>query len=141
MSESEKESNSVKPAPYRWKNKLVTKKMYHALLKRVENGKNSWKKSSNGDVDKANPKLKKVVEGSRVIDVGFLQEQLRCFKCKKPSLLRNIQGESRRGLASIFKVRCENCSHISSVNTYLQYKNPASGKSVSQINTKAVLGV
>lgn len=124
---------------FRWKGKFVTQKKCNALKTRVQNGKNS-KKNQRKLEERSKPTFKSAVKGNRIINVELLQQSMYCSKCEKPLLLQNIENETIRGFASIFKVRCQSCFFLSSIKTQDQYNSPVTGKPLFSVNTKSVLG-
>lgn len=83
--------------------------------------------------------VSQVAEGRRIVDISVLAENLKCLVCDVILSLSCKESESRRGLASVFKVRCHVCLTVRTV--------PTSGHSYSDvrrkiydINSKAVLG-
>lgn len=62
-------------------------------------------------------------EGRRIVEIGFLAEQLKsCQKCKTTPLhLKDCVGEIRYGFGSILKIKCI-CSHINTIYTGKQHR-------------------
>lgn len=124
----------------RWKGKFVKKSTLSGILNRVENGKKSSLSRKSKAIDKTKLQVPKVVNGNRIIHVHSFQEKMFCKACRKPLLIQHIEKETIRGLASIFKIRCSECTNLNSVETQEKYKNPSTGQLIYSINTKAVLG-
>ncbi|KAK0072752.1 hypothetical protein PV325_010882 [Microctonus aethiopoides] len=77
--------------------------------------------------------------GKRIVEIDELGKNLTCDACQKDILLKNIIGETRLGLNSIFSIKCHNCSSLTNVRTGKKHTSK-NGVSCSDINTKVVLG-
>ncbi|KAJ8684693.1 hypothetical protein QAD02_020486 [Eretmocerus hayati] len=114
------------------------------MLQRVENAKqiHSEKKArqeaheaSRDPYDGAFP-----IKGNRIVDLELMQRNMQCPECNEPLLIHDIEGETIRGLSSIFLVRCRKCLLVQTIKSGSEYQNPATGKSLFSCNTKAALG-
>ena len=80
-------------------------------------------------------------EGRRIVEIGFLAEQLKsCQKCKTTPLhLKDCVGEIRYGFGSILKIKCI-CSHINTIYTGKQHRTEDKsdkGLKIWDVNSKA----
>ncbi|KAL7293956.1 hypothetical protein TKK_0012536 [Trichogramma kaykai] len=82
-----------------------------------------------------------VVQGNRIVDVGYLSKRMYCSSCKERLHFDDIFKEIKKGTAAIFCFRCQNCLATTEVKSGPEYKNPSSGRDVFAINTKAALGM
>ena len=127
--------------PYRWKGKFVKKKVYKAMVQRVNNGRNRKKVHTEcSDDHETSNELLVNVQGNRVVNLQLMASEMFCSNCNEPLLLQNIESEIIRGLASVFKIRCRECLLVNTVNTGEKYKNPVTDRPIFSINTKAALG-
>jgi RNase P subunit RPR2 len=55
--------------------------------------------------------------GRRVVELGFLAEELWCNQCNVPLSLRNTEAELTKGLASVLDIRCLRCNVLKKVST------------------------
>lgn len=93
-------------------------------------------KSSDGDKPKRKKKL-----GRRIINVDVLVDNLYCCNCKEKLHLENIEDETRSGLLTIYKIKCEKCEIINSVPTDLTHKKSGEqSKDLADSNSSIVLG-
>lgn len=84
-------------------------------------------------------KQKCCIEGSRVIDLSYLAEQMFCKVCNERLSLPYIKREVKRGFASIFHIECENCH--SATEVYSSRKSASDGGNpLFNVNSKAALG-
>ena len=86
-----------------------------------------------------------VVEGRRIVDIGFVIEQLEqgCLLCKGLLRLTITRGELRYGLASRSDIECEaaHCKAMNEVFTFRQHRGPATrGPKTFDVNTKLGFG-
>lgn len=81
------------------------------------------------------------VEGRRIVDIAAMAEYLQCLGCKEVLSLLYIESETRRGLVSIFKVRCHHCLVVRDVPTgKYSCKNDDLRLKTYDVNARAVLG-
>ncbi|XP_011876984.1 PREDICTED: uncharacterized protein LOC105567056, partial [Vollenhovia emeryi] len=119
----------------RYKGRFISKKQRDKRLKAIEHGKSLLKpKKKVQESDK-----ECIVEGLRLCDLKVIARYLYCICCQEILSLENIEREEKRGLASIFSVRCHKCLHVNIVPTGKPHEGP-SGKPIFDVNTKAVLG-
>lgn len=102
--------------------------------KRIENLKIGPAKSEVSGVNNI------IVEGSRIVDVMFLAQQLICSGCDNVLSLLDIQSESLIGLASKWTINCRQCGIDKSVCTSKTNPNPETNRMTYSINIKAALG-
>lgn len=55
---------------------------------------------------------------TRAMDLDMLSEEMWCNQCQIPLSFRNIVDEKRKGIASVFTVRCMQCSMLQYVHTF-----------------------
>lgn len=118
---------------FRWKNKIVSEKVYNHRLKQIENGKKRKIKDKE-EVCEGIP------EGIRHVDFRVMVENLYCIKCKEHLFLRNSEGEKRRGLGSFLMIRCETCLYLNSVPTSRFQSATEDRQSMFDINARCALG-
>ncbi|XP_046387737.1 uncharacterized protein LOC124157226 [Ischnura elegans] len=85
----------------------------------------------------ANPRF--TLEGRRIVDVNLLAKQMNCDSCLKPLSFANIEGELRRGLASIWTVRCSFCEQLKKVATSTAVHCAKSSYAQYAVNCKAAI--
>ena len=80
-----------------------------------------------------------IIEGRRIIDIGFLAQQMICEACGGKLHLLDITEEKKYGLASMFVIICpyEKCRHRNTVSTS---KRREDTKGPYVVNCKTVLG-
>ncbi|XP_043476705.1 uncharacterized protein LOC122507836 [Leptopilina heterotoma] len=85
-------------------------------------------------------------EGTRLVDLRLLGNNLICRVCKNTLSLQNIKEEKRSGLHSVLSIQCKLCSLVTKVET--GEKHNVSDESTTfvkakvhnDVNTNAVLG-
>ncbi|XP_046408211.1 uncharacterized protein LOC124172766 [Ischnura elegans] len=82
-----------------------------------------------------------ILEGSRIVDVMFLAQQLICSGCDNVLSLLDIVSESVIGLASKWTINCRQCGIDKSVCTSKSNTNPETNRISYSINIKAALGM
>lgn len=128
---------------YWWKGRIVKKKVYFAMLKRTENGKNRKKCEDIKDkqISEEAPESPLInVKGNRLVNLQHMASQLYCSSCKEPLMIQNIEKEKVYGLASVFSIRCRQCLLVNTVKSGEEYENPVTGKKMFTVNTKSALG-
>ncbi|XP_043274389.1 uncharacterized protein [Venturia canescens] len=146
---------------YRWKGKIVTKKLYDERVRIQQLGRCNRKKSvllenvsfiqeqeSYSQEDRLGEKKSELtleefdnLDGRRIVELKTLGSQLWCVSCKETLSLENIEREVRRGFGSIWTVRCHKCLLLNEVTTGKQYILSSNRKSARfDINSKAVIG-
>jgi hypothetical protein len=83
-------------------------------------------------------------EGRRVVELGYLAEQLQkgCKECEEGLALNNIVEETKQGLGSILYIQCD-CGELNSVRTGKTHRDPNKkkvGRPIWDVNTKAATG-
>lgn len=84
-------------------------------------------------------------EGRRIVELGFLAEQLKlCQECKKnPLHLSDCVSEIRCGFGSLLKIQCSTCNRINNIYTGKQHRTEDKndkGLKIWDVNSKAALG-
>jgi len=132
-----------------WKGKLVTEKVYKSRMRMVAVGKNLRKVCGSKDpINLTVPEVKEkneILEGRRIIDLKTLANELICKKCGVILSLMNAESEKRKGLASIFTIKCQNCRNNSRVVTDTVHivTNPKCKKKETihfDVNTRVSIG-
>ncbi|KAK0179398.1 hypothetical protein PV327_005155 [Microctonus hyperodae] len=149
-------SNDSKSVTFRWKGKIVTKKVYEKRVAQQKSGKRRKKEeviSTEGEnrdsrdnhtsTDSENYKHEEsmLMDGRRIVDLKTLGKQMWCVSCKQALSLDYIEKETRIGLASQLSVRCHNCLIINQVSTSKQRESQDKRTVRYDTNYKAVLGV
>lgn len=80
------------------------------------------------------------VQGTRVLDLEHVAQNMYCKKCKSPLLLQNIRSDKIQGLASTFDILCTKCLVITEVDSGKKYLPPEKKKRVFVINSRVALG-
>lgn len=81
------------------------------------------------------------IQGSRILDLAYVSENMYCKKCKKPLLLQNIMKPDKpRGLGSTFHIRCEECETVTAVDSSRKYIPPGQNYHAFAINSRLALG-
>lgn len=80
------------------------------------------------------------LEGRRLVHLKHLSKQLICKSCNADLLLRGIENEQEKGLASILTVRCQECLEVTDVSTDTQTVDKKTGRVVFTSNLKLGLG-
>ncbi|XP_066583924.1 uncharacterized protein [Prorops nasuta] len=131
----------------RYKGRFVSQKVYEKILKQVEAGKKR-KKTPNG-VDDPNEEENKLIKyeesdgpvtGYRIIDYEVFKQNMRCAMCKSVLDPAKTEGERKLGLSSAFKIRCDECLFLNTVETSRTHKNPGKNGSIPDINSQVLLG-
>lgn len=118
----------------RYKGRFISEKQKNKRLKQIESGKSRIKIR---DVDE-NPSS--IIKGRHVVEIEVMAKALHCKNCQSILSLENIEKEIKKGLASIFQVRCKQCDIIISVPTGKEHKGP-DNQNVFDINSKVALGM
>uniref|UniRef100_A0ABD2XQS0 Uncharacterized protein n=1 Tax=Trichogramma kaykai TaxID=54128 RepID=A0ABD2XQS0_9HYME len=73
-------------------------------------------------------------EGSRIIDIDTLKEEMWCYKCNEPLTFRNVKSEIRKVLMSIVNILCTKCNNFKPVKTHKELVNDelALGKCITE---------
>ena len=116
----------------------MTKKVYQALTKRSENALNRLSKLMR-EKEEADVK-RSCAQVDRIIDWNYVAQQMHCEFCKEGMHMENIEDETVNGLASIFRIRCQQCLLVNTIKSGKEYTNPSSEKPIFSINTKLALG-
>jgi hypothetical protein len=148
----------------RWKGKLCTEKQYEKnlrasslgqsrkLLLSPEHNPTATASSSLSPTSPTQPTenveniapvdepMPDFARGRRIVEIPVLAKYLWCGSCKECLSLENIIGESRRGLGSVFNVRCHKCLLINQVPTGKQHPDAAGRLTCFDVNAKAVMG-
>ncbi|XP_015112733.1 uncharacterized protein LOC107038249 isoform X2 [Diachasma alloeum] len=77
-----------------------------------------------------------ILRGRRIMDMGYVTEQMSCNSCRSLLCFSRIEAETKIGLASIFKIRCDECSEVKSVYTSRNF--PRDNDRSYEVNCKAV---
>ncbi|XP_063995786.1 uncharacterized protein LOC135173087 isoform X2 [Diachasmimorpha longicaudata] len=88
------------------------------------------------DCEVTESQAKYILRGRRIMDMGYLTEQMICNCCHSRLSLSRVEAETKIGLASIFKIRCDGCSEVKSVNTSRNF--PKDNDRSYEVNCKAV---
>lgn len=140
---------SEKQSTFYWKGKKVTAKVYKKRCQQQQIGKKIQKifkaknELNNLKSDESKSKIVEPTESRRIVHIETLAEHLFCKQCKITLSLKNIVHEKRVGLASIFYVRCNMCSKLTSVYTDKEHDVGDVSKQIRHFdtNTKAVTGL
>lgn len=119
----------------RWKGKLVSEKQYNHRMRLLESNKKRKRSVTTENKDE-NPCI---ISGRRVVNLKVMAQHMDCTSCKAVLSLRNIEKETRRGLASIFLVRCRDCLILNIVPTDNVHPGPGN-RSLFAVNSDAVAG-
>lgn len=148
--EPKEENNDNKPEKhiFKWKGKFVSEKVYNKRLKQSEQAKKKpikvpeeeKAKSSVPESPPSPPPFSSVIVGSRIVDFDTLIENLYCRGCKTDLLLKNIEEETGRGLASVLVIRCHSCLLLTEVPLSKMHTPPGYTKPRFDINTRYALG-
>lgn len=136
---------------YRWKGKIVSKKIFLRRTKQSELARqlpqkrklNECQTSENSEEpkdDKKDEKNPELLDGYRIVDLKYLAQQLWCTTCKETLSLEYAESERRIGLASVLLVRCHKCSLINEVYTGKQNLSLDKRSFRFDINYKSVVG-
>lgn len=146
--------NASKASTFRWKGKIVTKKIYEKRLAQQKSGISRKKAEvtsteSEDGVNRENQETHQedqidqestLMDGRRIVDLKTLGEQMWCVSCKQALSLQYIEKETRLGLGSQLSVRCHNCLIINQVSTSKQRVSQDKRSIRFDTNYKAVLG-
>lgn len=136
-------SDTSEKEVYRWKGKIVTKKVYEHRLAQQQNGLKSKKvKLTSNTCDNNSDKGEQTcTEGRRIVELKTLGEHLWCISCKEALSFQFIENETRRGLGSQLSIRCHKCLIMNQIYTskYVQCADDKRSIRVAT-NYKAVLG-
>lgn len=105
------------------------------FTKKITHAKKQKKKTCNGS--------KTISDGRRVVELGFLAEQLKagCQLCKTPLMLHHMKSETKKGFGSYLNIECQACFSYTTVSTgRLHTPVNAQQRKVFDVNTKAILG-
>ncbi|KAK0174283.1 hypothetical protein PV327_011025 [Microctonus hyperodae] len=113
-------SNSGKS--YRWKGRIVSKKVYLQRMKQTQLGHELRDLSKKRKLDESvvrenleepvhyhNVEESQILEGYRIVNLKFLGQQLWCTSCKETLSFDYVESERRIGLASVLLGRCHKC--------------------------------
>ena len=125
------------PKTTRWKGRFITEKQYNRKEKQSIIGKSNTK--INVAEENNDTKEDRVVKGLRIVDFNVLASHMYYTFCKSLLSLSNIEDEMRKGLDSIFKVRCRDCLIMNEVPTGYMH-NSTTGEMLFDINSKLALG-
>lgn len=118
----------------------MTEKQYKRRMKQIECGlMRKTRKVTTEDPCDYDEERQCMVEGRRLIELKVMAEHLYCSFCKEILSLEDIEKEKRKGLASIFAVRCRKCLATTHVPTSKVHKGP-NGQLVYDTNSKAAFG-
>ena len=115
----------------------MTRKQINLKEKQSITGKNNKNLHVNKR-DKNAISSKCIVEGLRIIDIRLFAKQMYCLFCDSVLSLDYVENEVRRGLASVFKIRCRDCLLMNEVSTGKTHL-AADGVKLYDINSKTVL--
>ncbi|KAF7998616.1 hypothetical protein HCN44_011024 [Aphidius gifuensis] len=135
------------PNQIKFKGRFVKKKVLDTYFKRSENmrvqRKNMRSKLLSTKLEPKESEVitekKNVVQGSRIVNVEELANNMICSNCNDDLVLRNIIREDTEGLHSCWCIKCEKCNGITKVHTG-KVRVAETGKFADN-NTRVVLGV
>lgn len=89
-----------------------------------------------------NESFEKPGEGRRIVELLLLGELMWCVSCKECLSFQYIESELRRGLGSIFKIRCHKCLLVNEITTGTRHgeKNQEDLLTRFDVNSKMALG-
>ena len=108
-----------------------------ALARKLNENNESIVGTSNSD---KTPKF--VIEGCRIVDLKYVQEQMTggCSVCQKTLKLDNVINETRQGLASLLYIQCE-CETTNKIFTSKHhFLNDTNWARIFDINTRCTGG-
>ena len=116
-----------------WKGRFVTEKRYNKNVKVRKLGQNNKKQ------DEAILESQCTIERLRIFDAKFVSGQMFCTSCKSVLSFEEIEKECRRGLASIFLIRCRSCLLVNRVVSGKTHTTTTT-ETMYDINSRAALG-
>ena len=128
------ESDCRRQVKERWQARNVSSGRF---TKKIIYTKKQKKKTCNGSTTIS------CIDGRRVVELGFLAEQLKagCQQCKTPLMLHHMKSETKKGFGSYLNIECQACFSYTTVLTG-KLHNPVNARQrkVFDVNTKAILG-
>ncbi|GAB1867736.1 Mutator-like transposase domain-containing protein [Camponotus japonicus] len=133
---------------YRWKGKIVSKKVYEKRLLQQNIGKKRKKviideplQVHKNSIEEDDEEEISSLDGRRIVDLKFLGQQMWCVSCKEALSFEYIENEYRRGLGSHLAIRCHKCLIINEILTCTMRPSSDKRNTRFDINYKAVIGV
>lgn len=133
---------------YRWKGKIVSKKVYEKRLLQQNIGKKRKKviidepqQVHKNSIEEDDEEEISSLDGRRIVDLKFLGQQMWCVSCKEALSFEYIENEYRRGLGSHLAIRCHKCLIINEILTCTMRPSSDKRNTRFDINYKAVIGM
>lgn len=80
------------------------------------------------------------VAGRRMMELQTIAQEMWCNVCDTSLSFRFLEEEKRKGLATIFFIRCHLCLAVKEVNSDSLVLDPKGGRPLYAINCKAAVG-